>query len=143
MAASTSAAPVCPTSKSQPVPGQPGVMHPTISRAIDLPSVINVVNQLSQVVNNQLSPITINNVASPTINFFGTPALRLNSQVQSGSGVAASNVSANFQEVGRTTETVRVHNPDDADQWVEVDRITSLSMRDSKTGSTWYWSYYG
>lgn len=34
-----------------------------------------------------------------------------------------------YSEVSRTTETVRVTNPQDSNQWVDVQRITSITFR--------------
>lgn len=38
----------------------------------------------------------------------------------------------NYQEKSRVTETVRVENPDDANQFVEVERIRELVMASEK-----------
>lgn len=39
-----------------------------------------------------------------------------------------------LREVSRETDTVRVFNPDDENQWVDVLRITSLTVRNGSTG---------
>ena len=39
-------------------------------------------------------------------------------------------------EIARVTETVRVFNPDDETQYVDVLRITSLTTRNDRTGET-------
>ena|SRR5215467_7655656 len=44
-----------------------------------------------------------------------------------------------FIEQSRRTQKVRVTNPDDENQWVDVEVITSLIMKDTKTGETWEW----
>ncbi len=44
-----------------------------------------------------------------------------------------------FNEVKRQTKKVRVSNPDDPSQYVDVDRINKLTMRDTKTGELWTW----
>lgn len=40
----------------------------------------------------------------------------------------------NFQEVQRVTEVVRVFNPNDNQQWVDVERINFLRLDDKNTG---------
>jgi hypothetical protein len=40
----------------------------------------------------------------------------------------------------RITQRVRIHNPDDFEQWVEVERITRLVLK-SDTGATIEWTY--
>jgi hypothetical protein len=95
-------APVCPTSRPQPVPGQPGPAIPAVPKATDLPSVIQAVNQLTQIINLMLAPP--------------------------------------FTEVTRNVQTVRVYNPNDKSQWVDVERITNLTMAND-LGQTWTWNY--
>ena len=96
-----SVAPVCPISRSEPVPGQPGPTIPGIPKATDLPSLLIAFNQLVQVI-NMLTP--------------------------------------NFTEVSRNVQTVRVYNPNDKSQWVDVERITHLEMG-NPIGQTWTWNY--
>lgn len=47
----------------------------------------------------------------------------------------------NFQEQRqlRTFQTVRVFNPDDSNQWVDVQQITGLTFVDPVTGRTLTW----
>lgn len=47
--------------------------------------------------------------------------------------------SSRWSEQSRVTETVRVFNPDDHSQFVDVERINKLSMRDNVTGEAWSW----
>tara|TARA_R110000803_G_scaffold107227_2_gene175376 strand:- start:2749 stop:3042 length:294 start_codon:yes stop_codon:yes gene_type:complete len=52
-------------------------------------------------------------------------------------GVFADEVAdASLREQSRTTDTVRVYNPDDEEQYVDVQRITSLTTRNTSTGQT-------
>lgn len=46
-----------------------------------------------------------------------------------------------FKEVSRSTKKVRVYNPQDKTQYVDVKQITSLVMRNSVTGDTWQWKF--
>jgi hypothetical protein len=42
-------------------------------------------------------------------------------------------------EKERTTMIVRITNPEDEDQWVDVERIIRLVMEDQITGDLWLW----
>ena len=37
--------------------------------------------------------------------------------------------------------TVRIYNPNDKQQWVDVERINSLTFTDDNTGGLWQWTY--
>ncbi len=43
-------------------------------------------------------------------------------------------------ETGRVTELVRVFNPNDHTQYVDVERINQLVMADKVTGQVWEWN---
>jgi hypothetical protein len=104
-----SIAPVCPTSKSAPVP----VAAPTLPvppPAFDLPSAILAINQMRQIINIILNP-------SPTLNL----SLFLPNQV--------------WHETNRKMVTQRVFNPDDKSMWVDVEHIAMLEMTDKTTGT--------
>jgi hypothetical protein len=45
-----------------------------------------------------------------------------------------------FVEQSRETKKVHVTNPDDDQQFVDVEVITKLTMVDTKTGETWIWT---
>jgi hypothetical protein len=44
-----------------------------------------------------------------------------------------------IQAITNNFETVRVFNPDNPDQWVDVQQITGLSFTDPVTGRTLVW----
>ena len=51
------------------------------------------------------------------------------------SGVGLDEVAdTTLHEIARTTETVRVENPDDEDQYVDVQRILTVTTRHEGTG---------
>jgi hypothetical protein len=97
-----SAAPVCPTSRSQAIPPQPPLKRPGLTKVNDLPSVINVLNQIVMMLNNQPD---------------------------------------NYQEVNRVTQTVRIYNPNDHEQYVDVERINFLKLNDPVNGGFVTWEY--
>lgn len=45
-----------------------------------------------------------------------------------------------WNEVSRVTENVRVFNPSDKTQFVDVERINQLKMGDKVTGEQWIWN---
>jgi hypothetical protein len=116
-------------------------MLPAVPKAQDLPSALQAIQALTQIVmilSGQPPPQ--NNVAAQQRVVQGTPVLRFFLPGPSGSagppGVGGSRRS-NWVEAFRTTATVRVENPDDSSQFVEIERINQLVMRDTVTGSTW------
>jgi hypothetical protein len=42
-------------------------------------------------------------------------------------------------ETNRQTEKVKVTNPDDPSQFIELERINQLTFKDAATGETWFW----
>lgn len=48
---------------------------------------------------------------------------------------------ASWTEAGRNTQRVRIHNPDDYSQWVEVERITRIVFENTVTGTSFEWTY--
>jgi hypothetical protein len=99
-----SVAPVCPITRSEVPPTQPGIKIPFIPKATDLDSAIAAINKLIDIINQDS--------AEPSIRWL---------------------------EKERSTQIVRVTNPEDEDQWVDVERITRLVMEDQDTGDLWVW----
>jgi hypothetical protein len=97
-----SVAPVCPVSQSQAIPPQPPIKRPGLPPVQDLPSVINVLNQIIMMLNT-----------GPD----------------------------NYRETQRVTEVVRVYNPNDKEQWVDVERIMFTRLNDPVNGGSVVWEY--
>lgn len=136
-----SVAPVCPISRSQAVPGMPGLRIPSVPLVQDLSSAIQALNQIAAIIPQLTTPVPLNNVF-PSQDF---PLLRGNSgPTQDGGGNFTEKRKQNWTEVGRDRETVRVTNPDDDSQWIEIDRIIHLEYRANKDGSgnTLVWNHY-
>jgi hypothetical protein len=106
-----SVAPVCPVSRSQ-APVARAALPIAVVRPTDLPSAIAAINQLITIVN---TPTIFNNMVE-------FPPQR-------------------WQEVFRNTEIVRVYNPNDKEQWVDVERITNVVWQDSVTETVIPWEY--
>jgi hypothetical protein len=111
-------APVCPITRSEAPSGMPGVKMPAFPRANDLQSVINVVNQMSFVLNKMLGPPPVFNNAL----FLPFPIPR-------------------FTESKRVIQPVRIYNPNDKSQWVDIERISSVSFTDNFTNGQLQWNY--
>lgn len=47
---------------------------------------------------------------------------------------------AGFKEVNRVVKKVKVVNPDDKEQYVIINQIVSLTLRDPVSGLTWTWT---
>ena len=113
-----SVAPVCPVSKGEAVPGGPGVLLPLPPRAVDLPTAIMAINQLTQVVNYLLNPPANVN----TNLFFALPK-------------------PVWAETGRKMVTTRIYNSSDASMWVDVEHIAQLTMTDKTFGQSMVLNY--
>lgn len=48
-----------------------------------------------------------------------------------------------WKEKKRVTEVVKVYNPDDKTQFIEVERINQLVMEDKKNNQTWEYNHGG
>jgi hypothetical protein len=95
-------------------------MLPTIPEATDLQSAINAINAIRRIMQTLIQP--------PHPVSGGITGFKL----QQGRG---------FQEVRqrRVTRRVRIFNPQDKSQWVDVDQIVGMVMADPITGQTWTW----
>jgi len=103
------------------VPGTPGALLPLPPRAVDLPTTIMAVNQLTQVLNFLLNP-----PANINFNLFNT-VLGL--------------PKPKWVESGRKMATTRVYNPFDKSMWVDVEHITQLDMTDKIWGQAMTLNY--
>jgi hypothetical protein len=92
-------------------------------------NLVDTVNAIRQVVQQLGSPAT-------------TPKGNNHSGTNSGqSGNKQSKQkTSRWVEQSRQTGKVRVYNPDDHEQYVDVEQINQLTMRDQITGATWVWS---
>lgn len=115
------AAPVCHIPPVPPATTQPtGTRLPSIPAATDLSSALRAIAAMRQAIQQLSNQITKDN---GVINGFRQDR----------------NQGATWTEDSRVTETVRVTNPQDENQYVDVERINSLSMKNRDTGQTWKW----
>lgn len=115
---------VCNVAGPVVFPSQKVSQFQPIPQASDLPSALRAL----QVINNNFQTL-----------------VRLNSYLYNTSdpdhpsnlGLQAVKV-GNFTEKSRTKQTKRVFNPNDSEQWVDVEEITSLTLSDGQ-GHSWTW----
>lgn len=123
-------APVCEGSHPENIGAGTGITLPSIPTAVDLPSALAAINALAM----GFRLLTNQTKTAPR-------------SMQPGHGVTNSVKSKNpgtnkqgrWNESARTTQVVRVTNPEDATQFVDVKQINSLTMKDSQTGEQWQW----
>src|SRR4249920_2269042 len=48
---------------------------------------------------------------------------------------------ASWKEAKRNTQRVRIHNAENYNQWVEVERITRIVFENTVTGVSFEWTY--
>lgn len=123
-------APVCNISVNEVINQPPGVKLPSIPQATDLPSALSAIQAMTDMLN-----ILVGNIP----NTRGQPG-RAGQAGQPGKN--PKNSIGRFTEVSgsRVTEKVKVTNPQDSSQFVEVERINKVVMRDNVTGEQWIWT---
>jgi hypothetical protein len=117
------AAPVCHVSKDQVISQPAPKTQPSIPLATDLASALAAIGALKKIVENLTQPQPQNNTGG---NGFKTT----NNPPPNGT----------WQQQSRTTEKVKITNPSDPSQFVEIERINALTMVDTTTGNTWKWN---
>jgi len=120
-------APVCHASTDQVIEQPPPVQFPSVPRAVDLQSALAAINALTRIV-----MMLAGQQPAPWMQ--GPQGVR---------GAAGKNAppgkKPRWAEVNRVMKKVKIENPSDSAQFVEIERIERLVMRDSVTGQTWDW----
>lgn len=114
------AAPVCHINQNEVIEQPDPKTLPSVPIANDLASALVAINALRQIVNS----IT-------------------NQQNQggiSGFKVKPQDRGKGYSEVHRVMQTVRVFNPQDKTQFVDVQQLKQLVMRDGTTGELWVYN---
>jgi hypothetical protein len=126
-------APICPVPGAEPI-GQPGGANiPSIPVANDLESAIAAVNTMRIAIGMLAGHIRPSNKQVKPGHqggSFGSHTKDSNNAGKNG----------NWNEIKRTVKRVRVSNPDDESQFVDVDRIDNFTMRHRISGDTWVWN---
>ena len=125
-------APVCNVNGPQPVVQPSPQALPAIPVATNLATAIQAINVMRQAINtmnNNIPPNNQNN-QNTNINGFTTKQNQQQNTPQKSS----------FVQVSVVKNTVRITNPDNPDQYVDVEQITGLTMQNPVTGQSWTWS---
>lgn len=106
-------------------PAQPQVLPnlqnlPQVPPATDLPSALAAIAAIRLIINQ------ITNVNNTT-------------NGPRGGGSGSSSEDADWVEDSRVSEKVRVYNPEDKKQYVDIQRINRLVMKNTKTKQHWQW----
>jgi hypothetical protein len=112
-------APICNNAPPS-APGQPSPKTlPSIPPATDLQSAIMAVNAIRRILQTMIQ----------------TPP-------QGGISGFRLRADRGFQEVKqrRVTKRVRIFNPSDKSQYVDVEQVVGIVMQDPVTGNTWSWN---
>jgi hypothetical protein len=117
--------PVCHVSTDQVIDQPPKVLLPSIPEATDLNSALAAINAMRQMLLLLAGQIGRGGAQGP-------PGAAGKSAQKEKVG--------RWNEVSRSTSKVKVFNPDDKTQFVEVERINKLTMKDSVTNEQWIWN---
>lgn len=112
-------APVCNINAPAPSAEPNSPRLPTIPVATDLASAIAAINALRQIVQALTNQIPVNTLGRQ--------------------GAVKTQPSLKEQVSKRTTEMVRVFNPQDKSQFVDVEQINHLQFQDASSGQTLVW----
>lgn len=128
--------PVCPISRSQVVPGQPGLGVTPIPHAYDLPSALAALRQIQAMLPQLLGQQARPNNLYPPNSLPGLILLALNNTFTQDAGGKAHppNYKQSFKETNRFEDRVTIEDPDNSDNWVVVERINMLEFTDSVSG---------
>ena len=122
-------------------------MFPSVPKAQDLPSAIQAINALAQIIMQLASPglpSFQNNLApyNSASRLVGTPGINAAAGANGSAGAAGKKgkdgenaQNPNWEQTGFKTEKIKVMNPDDNDQFVVVKRITEITFADQETGA--------
>jgi len=128
-------APVCHVSTNQTITQPPARRLAAVPRATDLRTAlqaINILQQNIQILAGQIPQYPNQNPSNPATSGVNSVNARPSQQPRN-------QPIGRWVESGRVTETVRIYNRDDREQYVDVKRINSLTMRDTVTGEQWSW----
>ena len=112
--------PTSPPGPTQSTPTSGSVNIPTIPTAVDLPSALVAINVIAQAI-----AVIANSIAGIS---------------NSGTQAAAVATGGTFVQTDQVTEAVTLTDPNDSTVSVQVEQITSLTLRNPVTGEQWVWN---
>lgn len=127
--------PTAPVCNVEPViePGQPPASKfPPIPVASDLASALAAINAMRQILMNLTGQLGVTN--------------RGGGNGGGGRGGGGTTIPPKQPKLGRwvqksiTRKTVRIYNPQDKTQFIDVSRVANLTMKDTITGEEWVYA---
>lgn len=125
-------APICHVPVPTPIDQPDGIQNPSIPIATDLASALSAINAMRMIL------MRLANL-QPRFDGSGQGPGGHGGRIGGPSKQNPNKKLGRWNEVNRTTEKVRVFNPQDKEQYVDVQRINSITMQDSITGEQWLW----
>ena len=123
-------APICHVPVTTPIEQPGGVQNPFIPIATDLQSALAAINAMRMIL------MRIANL-QPRFDGSGSGG---RGRVQQPSKQQKNPKPGRWNEINRVTKKEKVYNPEDREQFVEVERMNRLVMEDSITKEQWIWS---
>lgn len=133
------AAPVCHIPSSSEVADPTARQFPSIPQATDLQSALAAINAMRQILQQLMGMLTPNNLQVNN-NYYGMQQPGGGGRITTNTRKPSQKRDRGFIEVHRVTSRVRVYNPNDHEQYVDVERINQLVLRDNITGALWVWN---
>lgn len=127
-------APACPINRDQEIKPNSGAKMPFIPVATDLASALAAINAMRNALLQLAGMMSVRS---------GGQQSDRNNKDNSGNERPDPNRPPRWIEVSRKTQKVRVKNKEDPEQYVDVERINRLVMRDTVTGDYWVWNHNG
>lgn len=126
----TNNAPICHVPVPTPIDQPSGVQNPSIPIATDLQSAIAAINAMR---------LILMRLANLMPRFDGAGGGGRGGGSKQPSKQDPKKKTGRWNEVNRVTRVEKVTNPEDKEQFVEVERMQELVMQDSITGEQWIW----
>lgn len=125
-------APICHVPVPTPIEQPDGIQNPSIPIATDLQSALAAINAMRMI---------LMRLANLQPRFDGSGNGRGGRiDTRSKSEQPKNKKPGRWNEISRITKKEKVYNPEDKEQFVEVERMNRLVMQDTLTGEQWIWS---
>lgn len=124
-------APICHVPVPTPIDQPEGIQNPSIPIATDLQSALAAINAMR---------LILMRLANLQPRFDGRGGGGRGGGSKQPSKQDPKKKIGRWNEISRKTSKVKVFNPQDKEQFVEVERINQLIMKDTITGEQWIWN---
>lgn len=132
-------APVCHISPDEAIASRGRVRFPSIPPAVDLTTALLAIKALTAIIIQLTGQQTLQGVPG-IVGARGAGGVSGAGGSPGGPGKDGKpGKEGNWVEVDRQTQKKKITNPDDDSQFVYIQQITQLQMKDTVTGNTWLW----